>query len=661
MFLFDNETKVDLLNNEPIAASIVALLRDDCSKPVTIGVHGDWGAGKSSILEMIEKQFEAHGDAVCLKFNGWRFQGFEDAKIALIEGIVTALVEKRPMLTKAGDAVKDIFARIDWLKVARHAGGLALTATTGIPSPDLIGALVGKLKGFAADPAALATKENLDAAAESVNDLIKPSSKKVPEEIQAFRKAFDELLKQAGVDQLVVLIDDLDRCLPDTAIETLEAVRLFLFTDNTAFVVAADEAMIEYSVRKHFPDLPDSTGPRDYARNYLEKLIQVPFRIPALGDVETRSYVTLLLVGAELGDEHEGFQKLIANARIALREPWKGGGVDAAMLRDNLGDLGDKAQAVVGALTLSDQIGPLLARGTFGNPRQIKRFLNALLLREHTARNRQFGDDFKRTVLAKLMLAERFIPRLFERIASDAAQDDNGFCKRLKMLEAGPAELAPAETPPEPTVEEGTSKRRSRAEPAQTTSPAPSTDQILDEWRVDDRVTEWAKLDPKLADVDLRPYLFIARDRKDFFGAASTLGHLEGIVDILMLPKVAIGGHAAKLTELAAAEASRVFEGVRSRIMSNDDFKKKPKGIDGIIALVTSHNALQPSLLDLIEQLPSDRCGPWVTTGWNPALPSSDSRARFALILKGWADQDTNTALKMAATTATSIKTKGKN
>ena len=48
-------------------------------------VAGDWGAGKSSVLEMIEAGLAADGDVLCLKFNGWRFQGFEDAKIALIE------------------------------------------------------------------------------------------------------------------------------------------------------------------------------------------------------------------------------------------------------------------------------------------------------------------------------------------------------------------------------------------------------------------------------------------------------------------------------------------------------------------------------------------------------------------------------------------------
>jgi predicted KAP-like P-loop ATPase len=305
MILTDNETKVDLLNNEAIATTIIKLLRDRPDQPVTVGVHGDWGAGKSSVLEMIEAGFESEKKALCIKFNGWRFQGFEDAKIALIEGIVTGLIEKRPALTKAGDAVKDVFRRIDWLKVAKKAGGLAFTAFTGIPTLDQIQVILGTLEGALSDPAKFATKENLESAIDGVKGLVKPKGEgesiNVPEEINAFRKAFDDLLEKAGVEQLVVLIDDLDRCLPDTAIETLEAVRLFVFTSRTAFVVAADEAMIEYAVRKHFPDLPESTGAQTYARNYLEKLIQVPFRIPALGDTETRIYVTLLLVGAELG------------------------------------------------------------------------------------------------------------------------------------------------------------------------------------------------------------------------------------------------------------------------------------------------------------------------------------------------------------------------
>ena len=253
MILTDNETKVDLLNNEAIASTIIELLRARPNHPVTIGVHGDWGAGKSSVLEMIESSLDGEDEVLCLKFNGWRFQGFEDAKIALIEGIVSGLIEKRPALTKAASAVKDVFHRIDWLKLAKRAGGLAVTAFTGIPTIDQVQSLVGSLESMVSDPGKFATKDNLLATIEEVKDVLKPSeAKNVPEEVEAFRKAFDDLLKEAGVKQLIVLVDDLDRCLPDTAIETLEAIRLFVFTAQTAFIVAADEAMIEYAVRKHF-------------------------------------------------------------------------------------------------------------------------------------------------------------------------------------------------------------------------------------------------------------------------------------------------------------------------------------------------------------------------------------------------------------------------
>src|SRR5712691_11836631 len=122
-FLGDQETRVDLLNNEAISATIIKLLRARPDRPVTVGVHGDWGAGKSSILEMLEAGFESDDKVLCLKFNGWRFQGFEDAKIALIEGIVTGLIEKRPILTKAGEAVRNILHRIDLLKVANKTRG----------------------------------------------------------------------------------------------------------------------------------------------------------------------------------------------------------------------------------------------------------------------------------------------------------------------------------------------------------------------------------------------------------------------------------------------------------------------------------------------------------------------------------------------------------
>src|SRR5262249_7035963 len=161
------------------------------SHAITIGVHGDWGAGKSSVLEMIEAGLEDVPKTVCLKFNGWRFQGFEDAKLAVVEGIVSELRQKKKLTAKAADKLKDLVKRIDWLKVAKKAGGFALTAYTGLPSPDLIESFLGAAKKLIANPKEALSLEKLEAATGAVEGVLKREEtehKNVPDEFAAFRK-----------------------------------------------------------------------------------------------------------------------------------------------------------------------------------------------------------------------------------------------------------------------------------------------------------------------------------------------------------------------------------------------------------------------------------------------------------------------------------------
>jgi predicted KAP-like P-loop ATPase len=642
--LSDNETKVDFLSNEAIATTIIGLLLEHPDQPVTIGVHGDWGAGKSSVLEMIEAGLEDQKQTLCLKFNGWRFQGFEDAKIVLLEGIVTALVEKRPALTKATEKVKTIIRRIDWFKVAKNIGGLALTIATGIPPIVQIQTALTTLDAMVRDPSQRPSKEQLDAAFDNTYSLLKPETgKNVPEEINEFRKAFDDLLDEAGITRLIVLVDDLDRCLPETAIETLEAIRLFVFTKRTAFVVAADEAMIEYAVRKHFPDLPSSTGPQTYARNYLEKLIQVPFRIPPLGVTETKIYVTLLLIGAKLEENDPEFGKLISAARERLKRPWSGETIDATLIKQNLGD---KAVQVNEALILSDQIGPILANGTKGNPRQIKRFLNALMLRKRTAEARGFGDEIGIPILAKLMLAEQFLPRLFEQIAHKAVSSPDGICKELNQLETAATESE--EPKPETTKESGEhAVKPGRKAIRSYNSNKESVSTILSEWLENQQFLEWAAIKPSLIGVDLRPYLFVTKDRKNYFGTTTAFGLLATITELLLGPKISIQGREDDIKRLSPSEANSAFEQVRSHIIGNDDFETEPDGIAGLSILVKAHPSLQSNLLDFLEGLPPERLGFWVVSGWSEVIKDAEMMARYQKLLQQWS---TIPKLKAAAT-----------
>ena len=645
-FLSDQETAVDLLYYEAIARTVVRLVRQSADVPVTIGVHGDWGAGKSSVLKMTAAAFEGQDRVITLWFNGWVFEGFEDAKAVVIETIISELRRARPGSAKVAEAAKKLLKRVDWLKVAQAAGGMAFTAATGVPSPDLLRSLYNGLSGFVADPSQMVTPETLKGLAEKASGVLKASeasSETAPDQMHAFREEFEALLDAAEIDQLVVLIDDLDRCLPETAIATLEAIRLFLFVPRTAFVIAADEAMIEYSVRRHFPELPATTGPMSYSRNYLEKLIQVPFRIPALGLAETRAYVTLLLAQRALGEAAPEFQSLLTAAREDLRRPWASRGLDRTVVQGALG--GTIPPSVEDALRVGSQITRLLTDGTRGNPRQIKRFLNSMALRQAIAEERGFGEDIEFPVLAKLMLAERFAPDLYDQLSRLASTAVDGRVAALAVLETG------AKTPPAPVVGQ-TNKPRDKPIVDGAASPE------AEDWLRSDWSKGWAQIEPPLAVVDLRPYVFVTRDKRSYFAGVIASDHLEALVEKLSGSAMAARSADPDLGRITDTEAEQVFDALQTRILSSDKLAAAPPGVHGLARLVIARPSLQRRLLVFLRGLPTDAAGGWAVTSWTGAFSDTLVAAEFETLRAGWATAATNKGLKAAAEAAAAMDRK---
>lgn len=631
MFLNDQETAVDLLYYESVAKTVVKLVRSTPMAPVTIGVHGDWGAGKSSVLKMTSAILDKDQKTLCLWFNGWTFEGFEDAKTVVIETTVEELLRARPGHAKVAAAAKKVFKRIDWLKVAKKTGGLAFTVMTGIPTFDQLGALVDAAKGILEKPGEAVTVDDLKEWADKAGEFVKEkddAKDSVAHHMHKFREEFEELIKAADIEQLIVLVDDLDRCLPSTAIATLEAIRLFLFVPRTAFVIGADEMMIEYAVRSHFPDLPAQVGQVPYARNYLEKLVQIPFRIPALGAAETRIYVILLLAQVVLGEGHEDFQKLLGLAREELKKPWATRGLDVASVTSALGKAPSAELSKV--LSTGTQISKILAEGTRGNPRQIKRFLNSILLRLAVAEERGFASELDQSKLTKVMLAESFAPPFYLQLARMAVTSANGQVAALGQLEAyaGAGSSGGAKT-------------------ASTTK-----DAEVDEWLRAEWIREWAAIAPSLGSVDLRPYVFATRDKRSYLGGLAAASHLDSLVEQLQGGRMAAQKLAAEVAKLSGTEAEQVFDALQTTILGAPDLNKEPPPMHGLVVLVKAHPSLQRKVLDFLSALPVASIGPWAPTNFGTLQTQPEVAEPYRKLLEGWATQTENGKLKAAASGA---------
>lgn len=594
MILSDNETKVDLLNNEAIAKTIVSLIKDSKEQPISIGIHGDWGAGKSSILEMVENEVkmsttESGNKYACIRFNGWKHQGFEDSKVALMSSIISELEKKEKLGAKAGEILKKLWGNINWMSIAKTAGKTALGLATGTAPLTLLSSTMDILKST------VTTEEGIAGAIESIGGYLKDanitedtsSNKKFSE----FQENFNELLADASIEKLIVLIDDLDRCLPEVAINTLEAVRLFMFTEKTAFVIAADEGMIRYAVKQHFPDAIDENkfnAGDAFANKYLEKLIQVPFRIPALGEVEACIYIMLLMVGSVFADENPNYKKLREEGLSRIRKPWN---VESLTVDDVKEILGTDYEKSENEVLIATQICHLLAQNTDGNPRKIKRFVNMLLLRYEIAKNRGFGDELELTILAKMMLAEYYETDFYKELPNHL--DSEGKWGEIPEILADIKKMVEEKD----TVE---SKER---------------------WYDLNKIGEWLITEPEITDKDLRPYYYACKEKIDYFSGKSSQNDLSEVVDLLFRDEMAIVGCIEDLKNLTSQESDQVFDVVVQKIMERGQFDTKPKGTDGLIILVQSKPELRKSLIYFIEAIPVSKVGVWILHGWDKAIP----------------------------------------
>lgn len=454
----DSDTDRDLLSFNYLVKTVEDICLDSSLTPSTVGIYGDWGSGKSSLMRMVAKDLSQIEGVKCITINGWLFEGYDDARSSLCGTILDDIAHDKKLAKNIKDKARKLLKKVDYKKILAKGGkiGLDFLLTGGI----------GTLSEIAIDNVLDIIKKKVGNISE---DDIKKIADKLTEkeskrhEVKKFNEEFKDLLGKSNINHLIIFIDELDRCQPETILDIFEAMRLFLFVDGTTFVIGADERLIQYAIKTKYIDVPGND--LDIGKEYLEKMIQYPITIPQLNPLEVHQYITSLLVEDTVSPkDYESYLEIIGKVGNDKQISY-----DIIQNRDK-----ELAERIKEALDLSVQISSVLAEILSGNPRQCKRFLNTLQMRCKMGEIR--NAKLNRRVMAKLMLVEYFKPSLFRLFFNKAN------FPALKNLESG-VEI--------------------------------TDDSKVKEWETDEWVKKWAKSDPKLPDnfEELQSYLFFARDK----------------------------------------------------------------------------------------------------------------------------------------------------
>jgi hypothetical protein len=538
----DNETDLDLLGFDELVDELVVALTTPSLLPLTVGVLGDWGSGKSSLLRIARRELEAETDEngicryLCVDFSPWLYEDYEDVKTALMRQVLEACRD-RATAPEALERVERLgrFARLLGRR-SRTFGRAALTA-----APAALPAALGMADVGMADATASAIQGVAEAvapmAAEALTD--EPEASGGSDDIRdlpAFREEFKKLISSLdGVNAVVVFVDDLDRCLPETVVDTFEAIRLFLNSPRTAYVVAASREIVESAIDSRYPELAREDG-RGIGHDYLEKMLQFQVSVPPLSPGQTESYINLLITQLHLSEDD------FDTVRASLRERQQGDPFaptfNAATAREALQDLlnDDIAADLNWTGEISEVLGFLR-----GNPRQVKRFLNELTWRRRAAARRRV--DLRHDVLAKLMVLEEQNAADFQTLF-DWNRQAGGPSPELALAEAqalatkAPTPAATEDGDQAPSARKGRRAVAGGEDPPPRTTPVEEADPAADaaaSWLSRPKTRAWLRLSPALGTIDLRPYFSYFRDRLTVGSTTATLRpHLQVLLGDLL-------------------------------------------------------------------------------------------------------------------------------
>lgn len=295
----DQPTDRDALDFTPYVETLADIIQTG-NTPLTIGVFGTWGSGKTSLMRMVRNKLPE--DFTVAWFDAWKYDKEETLWRAFLLNVLFA-VEKKCGETEELKTLKTMLYR--GLELEKAGGVTIDLAKLGVKIAKgaiQIGLSFIPPLATLADMAKELRKSGKESVEGGFDDAIKRERTKIYVEqvrsLEQFQDKFATLVQSyATPNRLVVFVDDLDRCMPEKAIEVLEAIKLFLDATNCIFVLGLDQEVIARGIEVKYKELgakQDDDSQQKFTiegARYLEKIIQLPFQIPPVEQTDMGNFV----------------------------------------------------------------------------------------------------------------------------------------------------------------------------------------------------------------------------------------------------------------------------------------------------------------------------------------------------------------------------------
>ncbi len=274
-----DEIDKDQLNLLPYARALKTFI-EDCPTPMTIGIQGDWGTGKTSLLNMLrgdEKNTKSgllmSTRCLVVNFETWSYSMFNDRK-SLPTACLYALTERLGAALKREGLLNEEKGKAAFEKASSRLMNVIKNVNVGLPGINIpIGQV---LEG----------------------EKTAPPPDDLSQEMILFKKNFQDLAMvwaNDGKKRVVICVDDLDRVQPVIALEMLEAIKNFLDVEGCVFILAVDFEVIQAGMKEKLGiDVQKTSG-----KSFFDKIIQLPFNMPK-DSYDLKAYLGKLIAETDL-------------------------------------------------------------------------------------------------------------------------------------------------------------------------------------------------------------------------------------------------------------------------------------------------------------------------------------------------------------------------